>query len=114
MKGWPHRLTLALSDKSKRILAYAAEESERLNTENIDIQHLLLGILLEEKCIAAQVLRGYGLKLDDLREWRETETERKDRQERFREEEWQKTKRNGKPRGTRSLRRRKRERGTKL
>ena len=59
---------LPLSNECKRILAYAAEEAERLNHRHIGTEHLLLGILREEKSIAAEILRERGLRLDTIRE----------------------------------------------
>src|SRR5207247_172861 len=60
-------IDLPLSNECKRILAYAAEETERLNHRHIGTEHLLLGILREENCTSAQVLYQRGLKLHDLR-----------------------------------------------
>src|SRR5262249_12407135 len=59
---------LPLSNECKRILAYTAEEAERLNSANIGPEHLLRGMLREEKSMAAQVLYGHGLKLAVIRE----------------------------------------------
>jgi bifunctional UDP-N-acetylglucosamine pyrophosphorylase/glucosamine-1-phosphate N-acetyltransferase len=59
---------LPLSDESKRVLAYAAEEAQRLGHSHIGTEHLLLGLLREEKCFAAQVLEERGLKTDEIRE----------------------------------------------
>jgi hypothetical protein len=50
------------------VLAYGAEEAERLNHEYIGTAHLLLGLLREEKCFAAQLLREQGLTLDSARD----------------------------------------------
>jgi hypothetical protein len=61
-------IDLPLSDECKRILAYTAEEAERLNHRHRGTEHLLLGILREEKCMAAQILQQYGLRLNDIRE----------------------------------------------
>src|SRR5881409_1581098 len=44
----PTSADLPLSSECKRILAYAAEEAERLNHQHIGTEHLLLGILREE------------------------------------------------------------------
>jgi ATP-dependent Clp protease ATP-binding subunit ClpA len=63
----PTSIDLPLSDECKRILAYSAEESMRLNHDHISPEHLLLGILREENCYAARLLRGYGLALDPAR-----------------------------------------------
>jgi hypothetical protein len=59
---------LPLSHECKRVLAYGAEESERLNHKHIGTDHLLLGLLREEECFAAQLLRERGLTLDSVRE----------------------------------------------
>jgi hypothetical protein len=59
---------LPLSHECKRVLAYGAEEATRLNHEHIGTEHLLLGILREEKCFAAQLLSERGLTLDSVRE----------------------------------------------
>ena len=47
---------LPLSNEGKRVLAYAAEEAERLSHKHIGTEHLLLGLLREEKSFAAQLL----------------------------------------------------------
>src|SRR5215472_1519847 len=59
---------LPLSLDCKRVLAYGAEEAERLNHKHIDTEHLLLGLLREEKCFGAQLLRERGLNLAFVRE----------------------------------------------
>ena len=59
---------LPLSDECKRLMAYAAEEAERLGHKHIGTEHLLLGLLREEKCFAAEMLRERGIQLDTLRE----------------------------------------------
>src|SRR5437868_7334568 len=58
---------LPLSNESKRILAYAAEEAERARDHFIRSQHLLLGIVREEGCFAADLLKKYGAELEYLR-----------------------------------------------
>ena len=59
---------LPLSNECKRVLAYAAEEAERLSHKHIGTEHLLLGLLREEKCFAAEILHERGLKLLSIRE----------------------------------------------
>ena len=54
---------LPLSNECKRVLAYAAEEAERLCHKHIGTEHLLLGLLREEKCFAAEILQERGLRL---------------------------------------------------
>jgi ATP-dependent Clp protease ATP-binding subunit ClpA len=59
---------LPLSHECKRVLAYGAEEAERLNHKHIDTEHLLIGLLREEKCFAAQLLGEQGVTLHSVRE----------------------------------------------
>ncbi len=59
---------LPLSDECKRVLAFAAGEAEGLGHKHIGTEHLLLGLLREEKCFAAEILRERGLQLDALRQ----------------------------------------------
>jgi ATP-dependent Clp protease ATP-binding subunit ClpC len=61
-------IDLPLSNECKRILAYAAVEAERLKHRHIGTEHLLLGILREEKCVAAEILHERGLRLNAIRE----------------------------------------------
>jgi ATP-dependent Clp protease ATP-binding subunit ClpA len=51
---------LPLDADSKRALAYAAEESEQMGHKFIGTEHLLLGVMREEKSGAAQVLKAMG------------------------------------------------------
>jgi len=64
----PTSVDLPLSHECKRVLAYGAEEAERLKHEHIGTPHLLLGLLREEKSFAAQLLREQGITLDAVRE----------------------------------------------
>jgi len=59
---------LPVSNECKRILAYAAEEAERLSHMWIGTEHLLLGIMREDKCFAAELLKERGLRLSAIRE----------------------------------------------
>jgi ATP-dependent Clp protease ATP-binding subunit ClpC len=59
---------LPLSASAKRVLSYAADESERLQHRHIGTEHLLLGILREEKSAAAEILVERGLRLNQIRE----------------------------------------------
>lgn len=59
---------LPLSNGSKRVLAYAAEEAERLSHKHIGTEHLWVGLLLEEQCFAAQLLQKRGVRLVPVRE----------------------------------------------
>ena len=59
---------LPLSHECKRVLAYAAEEAERLSHKHIGTEHLLLGLLREDKGYAAEILHERGLRLSTIRE----------------------------------------------
>lgn len=59
---------MPLSGECKRILNMAAEESERLGHRHVGTEHLLLGLLREEKSLAANLLRARGLHIVSLRE----------------------------------------------
>src|SRR5262249_34522120 len=61
-------IDLPLSKECKRILAYAAEEAERLQHRHIGTEHLFLGILRERNSGAAQILNGHGAQLEAIRE----------------------------------------------
>jgi ATP-dependent Clp protease ATP-binding subunit ClpC len=61
-------IDLPLSAECKRILAYSADEAERLRHRHIGTEHLLLGILREDKCLAAEILHERGLRLSVIRE----------------------------------------------
>jgi ATP-dependent Clp protease ATP-binding subunit ClpC len=56
-----------LSHECKRVLAYAAEEAEQRRHKPIGMEHLLLGLLREEKCFAARILHARGLRISPLR-----------------------------------------------
>jgi Clp amino terminal domain, pathogenicity island component len=62
------RVDLPLANASKRILAYAAEEAERLGHHHIGTEHLLLGVLRERGTLAQQALERRGFTLETLRE----------------------------------------------
>jgi ATP-dependent Clp protease ATP-binding subunit ClpC len=57
-----------LSQECKRILNFAAEEAERLGHKHVGTEHLLLGILREDKCFGAEILTERGVRLSALRE----------------------------------------------
>jgi hypothetical protein len=49
------------------VLAYGAEEAERLNHRHIGSEHLFLGLLREENTLAAKLLEPFGIKLEQFR-----------------------------------------------
>ena len=58
---------LPLSPGCKKVLAFAAEEAERLSHEHIGTAHLLLGLLREQSCNAAILLVAEGVSLEAVR-----------------------------------------------
>ncbi len=59
---------LPLAPETKRVLAFAHEESDRLQHRHIGTEHLLLGLLREERSMAAEILYERGLRLPSVRE----------------------------------------------
>jgi ATP-dependent Clp protease ATP-binding subunit ClpC len=63
----PDSVDIPLSAASKRVLAHAAEETERLRHENIQPSHLLAGLLSEPNSPAARALAGVGVEIQQVR-----------------------------------------------
>jgi ATP-dependent Clp protease ATP-binding subunit ClpC len=59
---------LPLSNVCEHALSYAAEEADQLSSKYISTEHLLLGLLREEKCFAAEFLHEHGVRLASTRE----------------------------------------------
>jgi ATP-dependent Clp protease ATP-binding subunit ClpC len=59
---------LPLSEESKKILAYAAHEAESMLHTSVGSEHLLIGILRVEGCLAMRTLARQGIELYGLRE----------------------------------------------
>lgn len=64
----PQSAELHVTPETKRILAFAREESERLHSRSIGTEHILLGLLREESSIAAEILFEQGLRLQNMRD----------------------------------------------
>src|SRR5688572_10258039 len=58
---------LPYTSRAKKVLEFAMQEARELNHSYVGTEHLLLGILREEKGIAAQVLNEFGLTLAQAR-----------------------------------------------
>lgn len=63
----PTNVELPLNGQCKRVLDFATEEADRLGSKHIGTEHLLLGLLREEGCIAAQLLKPRGAELTKIR-----------------------------------------------
>jgi ATP-dependent Clp protease ATP-binding subunit ClpC len=59
---------LPLSSESKRVVAFAAEEADLFLSKSISTEHVLLGLLREEECLAAKTLSEGGVDLTSTRE----------------------------------------------
>ena len=95
-KRFPLLVDLPLSEGCKRVLAYAAEEAERLADKHIGTNHLLLGLVQEKDGLAAKVLSEAGFNPSEFRDeigrmsdasWKVARTQ-KARLERLRRNPW--------------------------
>ncbi len=71
VKSGPDMVTmgkLPQTPRAKKVIEYAIEEARALNHNYVGTEHILLGLLRETEGIAAQVLMGMGLKLEDIRQ----------------------------------------------
>ena len=59
---------LPLSNESKRVLAYGAEEAESLGHKRIGTEHLFLGLFREKECLATEILRQLGVQYEKVKE----------------------------------------------
>ncbi len=59
---------LPLSEETKKVLAYASHEAETMSHSTVGSEHLLIGILKVEDCLAMRVLTQAGLDLYTVRE----------------------------------------------
>ena len=59
---------MPLTEDCKKLLKFAAEESERLAQRHVETGHLLLGILRVEGSLAARLLRERGVKPEAIHE----------------------------------------------
>src|SRR6056297_1639303 len=58
---------LPYTSRAKKVLEYAMAEARELNHSYVGTEHLLLGLLREEKGLASKVLDELGIGLDDAR-----------------------------------------------
>ncbi len=59
---------LPLSEESKKILAYASHEAESMLHQTVGSEHLLIGILRVDACLAMRILVQHGLDVYTVRE----------------------------------------------
>ena len=58
---------MALTPRTKKVFEFAVEEAHRLNHRFIGTEHLLLGLIREGEGVAANVLKSFGLQLEQVR-----------------------------------------------
>jgi len=64
----PQSSELHLSSDTKRVLVIANEESRILKQRTVSPEHILLGIIRHSTSVAAEILSGYGLRPQDIRD----------------------------------------------
>ncbi|MDY7076998.1 MAG: ATP-dependent Clp protease ATP-binding subunit [Chloroflexota bacterium] len=57
------------TEASRRALKLAQQEAERMHHAQVGTEHLLLGLLREEKGVASRVLHDLGLQSGDVQHW---------------------------------------------
>ncbi|MEO7964060.1 MAG: Clp protease N-terminal domain-containing protein, partial [Gemmatimonadaceae bacterium] len=55
------------TERVRKVLALAREESHALNHEYVGTEHILLGLMTEGEGIGMAALRNLGIKVDELR-----------------------------------------------
>ncbi len=55
------------TERARRIVFYAQEEAGRLGEHNVCTEHLLLGMLREKDHVAAKIITGLGVSLEQIR-----------------------------------------------
>ena len=56
-------IDIPMEEEVKRILQHATQESAKLNHKHVGAEHLLLGMLKEEQCLAGRLLKEAGADL---------------------------------------------------
>ena len=68
MEDWSRKLFERFTDRARRVLVLAQEESRLLEHSYIGTEHILLGLIREGDGIAASALLSLGLTTEDVRE----------------------------------------------
>ena len=64
----PTSVEIPFSAETKNVMQFAAEEANRLRHAHVEPEHLLLGILHEERSVAGRLLIDKGMRLGAVRE----------------------------------------------
>ncbi len=62
----PLKVEMPFLDDAKRVLELSWEEAKRLGHDYISTEHLLLGILRKQDCVAVKILQELGVNLGEL------------------------------------------------
>jgi ATP-dependent Clp protease ATP-binding subunit ClpC len=68
MEKVPTSVEIPFSAETKNVMQFAAEEANRLRHTYVEPEHLLLGILHEERSVAGRLLIDKGMRLGAVRE----------------------------------------------
>jgi ATP-dependent Clp protease ATP-binding subunit ClpC len=66
----PHYVTFSNVPQIPRVnkvIEYSMDEARHLNHNYVGTEHILLGLIREQNCVATQVLMNLGLQLEDVR-----------------------------------------------
>jgi ATP-dependent Clp protease ATP-binding subunit ClpC len=63
----PTSVEIPFSPAAKRVLAFTAEEADRLSHRQIDTEHMLLALMREPETLAGSVLAEHGFRLQATR-----------------------------------------------
>ncbi|GEM_PF-2166105 len=66
------------TERARRIVFFAQEEAGKLGDNDVSTEHLLLGLVRENNCVAARVLERIGVSRDQIRDEVERQVERND------------------------------------
>ena len=64
----PTSVEVPLSNESKKVLNYAADEAKKSGHKEIGTKHLLIGLLRRKQSMAEQILREKGVDLSAVRQ----------------------------------------------
>jgi ATP-dependent Clp protease ATP-binding subunit ClpC len=65
--GFRHKMDLPYTSRAKKVLELSMQEARYLRHSYVGTEHLVLGLLREERGIAAQILTSMGLTIDGVR-----------------------------------------------
>lgn len=66
--SYPQPVDLALTERARSVLNRSIHEARGLHSSYVGTEHLLLGVLLDEDCIACKALSSLGLNIAQLRD----------------------------------------------